>query len=59
MLGMLVHGLGADLDLPGTALGIAHHGVQRLVAVGLGLGDVVVELPETGLKCELTQASAA
>jgi hypothetical protein len=23
---------------------VAHHGVQRLVAVGLGLGDVVVEL---------------
>ncbi|MNV88468.1 hypothetical protein D3C71_1826820 [compost metagenome] len=44
VFGMVVHGLGADLDLDGAAVLVAHHGVQRLVAVGLGARDVVVEL---------------
>jgi hypothetical protein len=36
VLGMVVHGLGADLDFDRLAGRVAHHGVQRLVAVGLG-----------------------
>ena len=49
MLGMLMHGCGADLHFhcqagAGRAVGLVeqHHGVQALVAVGLGPGDVVV-----------------
>ncbi|MDT4852300.1 hypothetical protein FQZ97_865240 [compost metagenome] len=44
VLGVVVHGLGTDLDFKRPALFVAHHGVQRLVAVGFGLGDVVVKL---------------
>ena len=44
MFGVLVHGLGADLHLNRPARRVAHHGVQRLVAIGFGLGDVVVKL---------------
>jgi hypothetical protein len=51
VLGVVMHGLGADLDLDGLAVGIAHHRVQRLVAIGLGPGDVVVKL--FGQGCEL------
>lgn len=43
-LGLLVHGEGADLDLQHLALRAEHRGMQRLVAVLLGVGDVVVEL---------------
>ena len=50
VLGVLVHGLGANLHLYGLALGVAHHGVQRLVAVALGFGDVVVKLCGYGRK---------
>jgi hypothetical protein len=48
MLGMFVHGLGTDLDFDRAALLVAHDGVQRLVTVGLGLGDVVVKLFHDG-----------
>jgi len=44
VLGVVVHGLGADLQLEGAALRVADHGVQRLVAVGFGLADVVIKL---------------
>ena len=44
VLCVFMHGPGADLHLDGAPIGIAHHGVQRLVAVGFGLGDVVVKL---------------
>jgi hypothetical protein len=36
VLGMVVHGLGADLHLDRLLTAIAHDGVQRLVAIGLG-----------------------
>ena len=42
-LGLLVHRLGADLHLQHLALRADHRGVQRAVAVFLGVGDVVVE----------------
>ena len=41
---VLVHGLGADLDFYRLATRVAHDGVQRTVAIGLGPGDVVVKL---------------
>ena len=47
-LGMGMHGLGADLHLDGPALRIAHHRVQRLVAIAFGAGDVVVKLLDQG-----------
>ncbi len=43
-LGFLVHGMGADLHFQHLAVGADHRGVQRAVAVLLGVGDVVVEL---------------
>jgi hypothetical protein len=39
-----VHLLGADLDLERAPAGPDDRGVQRLISVGLGLGDIVVEL---------------
>ena len=42
-LGRLVHLPGADLDLDRAPVGADHRGVQRLVHVGLGGGDVVLE----------------
>ena len=45
VLRVLVHLVGADLHLEGLAFGADQRGVQGLVAVGLGGGDVVVELP--------------
>ena len=56
VLGMLVHGLGADLHLDGLALGVAHHRVQRLVAIAFGLGDVVVKLFRDRRKLAVHQA---
>ncbi len=44
VLGMVVHGLGANLDFDGPAIGIAHHRVQRLVTIGFGSRNVVVKL---------------
>ncbi len=38
-----MHGVGADLHLQHLALGAKHRGMQRAVAVLLGVGDVVVE----------------
>ena len=43
VLGLLVHLNRAQLDLDGTGLRAHDRGVQRLVAVGLGRGDVVLE----------------
>jgi hypothetical protein len=43
-LGILMHLLGTDLDLHRLALGPHHHGVDGLVAIGLGVGDIVVKL---------------
>ncbi len=45
VLGLVVHVEGADLDLDGARVRADHGGVQRLVAVGLGHGDVVLEAP--------------
>ena len=56
VLRMLVHGLGADLHLNGLALGVAHHGVQRLVAIAFGAGDVVVKFFGDGCKLAVHQA---
>ncbi|MNQ60539.1 hypothetical protein D3C85_748220 [compost metagenome] len=39
-----MHGVGADLHLQHLAVRADHRGVQRAVAVLLGVGDVVVEL---------------
>ncbi len=43
-LGVLVHLVGTDLDLHRLALGPHHHGMDRLVAVGFGVGDIIVKL---------------
>ncbi len=43
-LGILMHLIGADLDLHRLALGSHHHGMDGLVAVGFGVGDIVVKL---------------
>ncbi len=43
-LGFLVHAVGTDLHFQHLALGADHRGVQRAIAVLLGVGDVVVEL---------------
>ena len=43
-LGDAVHRLGADLDFDRRAVGADQRRVQRLVAVHLGDGDVVLEL---------------
>ncbi len=41
--GLLVHGVGADLHLQHLALGADHRGMQRAIAILLGVGDVIVE----------------
>ena len=43
VFGEAVHVLGADLDLHGSSLGADDHGMQGLIAVRLGIGDVIVE----------------
>ena len=43
VLGLLVHGAGAYLHLKGDALVADDGGVQALVAIGLGSGDIVLE----------------
>src|SRR4029453_1512862 len=43
VLGGVVHGLGADVDLDRLIAGADHGGGQRLVAVELGRGDEVLE----------------
>ncbi len=43
-LGVFVHLPSADLHLQGLAFEPRHRGVQRLVLVALGIGDVIVEL---------------
>ena len=44
-LGHGVHRFGADLELNRRAQGAHQRGVQRLIAVGLRNGDVVLEAP--------------
>ena len=44
LLGVRMHGGGTNLDFKNLTRVGSHHGVQRLITVGLGLGDVVVEL---------------
>ena len=41
---VIMHDLGANLNLDRSACRVAHNGVQGLVAVGLGSGYVVVKL---------------
>ena len=38
-----MHGVGADLHLQHLALGADHRGMQRAIAILLGVGDVIVE----------------
>ena len=40
---VVVHGLRADLNLGRLSAGITHHGMQRLVTIAFGLGNVVVK----------------
>ena len=47
-LGDLMHVVGADLDLDAFAVRADHGRVQRLVAVGLGHGDVIFEAARNG-----------
>src|SRR5574344_325626 len=42
-LGILVHLLGADLNFHRLAFGPQHHGMDGLVTVGFGVGDIVIE----------------
>ena len=58
-LGDLVHLVGADLDLERLAVERDHRGVQRLVEVVLGHGDVVVELARDRAPQLCTTPSAA
>ena len=46
---VVVHGLGANLYLNRFSCGIPHYGMQRLVAVGLGNRNVVLETPRQWL----------
>ena len=50
VFGGLVHLLGADLDLEGDALRADDRGVQALVHIGLGRGDIVLEPPRNRLE---------
>ena len=43
VLGVLVHFCGANLNFNGLPRCISHHGVQRLVAIAFGLGNIVIE----------------
>ena len=43
-LGLLVHGLGADLHFQHLAIRADYRGMQGAITVFLGVGDVVVEL---------------
>ncbi|RMS15574.1 hypothetical protein ALP72_05645 [Pseudomonas coronafaciens pv. coronafaciens] len=43
-LGFFVHGVGADLHLQHLAFRADDRGVQRAIAIFLGVGDVIVEL---------------
>ena len=44
VVGHIFHFVGSDLDFNGHAVHALQHGVQRLVTVCLGNGDVVLEL---------------
>jgi hypothetical protein len=49
VVGHLFHFAGADLDLDRHAVHAEQRGVQRLVAVGLGDRDVILEAPRQRL----------
>ena len=49
VVGHIFHFVGSDLDFNGHAVHAFQHGVQRLVAVCLGNGDVVLKLTGHGL----------
>ncbi len=50
VFGSVVHVPGADLHLEGDALRADDGGVQALVHVGLGRGDIILEAPGDGLE---------
>ena len=56
VLGQTVHLLRADLDFNPFAFGADDRGVQALVAVGLGHGDIVFETPRHGLPLGMDEA---
>ncbi len=56
VLGQTVHLLGAYLDFDALALGTDDRGVQALVPVGLGHGNVVLEAPGHGLPLRVHEA---
>ena len=56
MFSVLVHLLRANLNFNSPALSISHHGVQRLIAIDLGLGNVVVKFFGHGLKLPMNPA---
>ena len=57
-LGNVVHLAGADLDLDRRAEGADEGGVQGLVAIGLGNGNVVLELAGNRLEQAVQGPSA-
>ena len=58
-LGLAVHRARAKLHLHALAVGTDHGGMQRLVAVLFGKGDVVLEAAGDGRHIECTRPSAA
>ena len=56
VLGQTVHLLGADLDFDSLALGPDDRGMQALVAVGLGHGNIVFEAARHGLPLRMDKA---
>ena len=56
MFGVLVHLFRANLNFNSPALNISHHGVQRLIAIDLGLSNVVVKFFRHGLKLPMHPA---
>ena len=49
VLGKLMHLPGADLHLKGNAVRSHDGGVERLIAVGLGRADIILETAQNGL----------
>jgi hypothetical protein len=59
VLRRLVHLVGTDLDLERLARGTDDRGVQGLVHVELGHGDIVFETPGSGFQMEWMMPSTA